>query len=581
MAQINIIFCYKLLRKDLRSTNKKFKMSITKQIESKKISVNKKEKRTISILPKGALTSKEYPFISRSWELIGLSTNDFVDGFGLNIKILLKNNNLIKILPSYTQHAECWISDKTRFSFDGMFSLERFISSNKFSIELNTTKKNDCWKESYWIFLFNNIVHILYFQDHLARHSNNSLFYGVIINNSLDLETLSLLNLIRRQYHFIYLKKLEKTIIKHSDLEESYMINSTKQNFLNKFLNVDCCLLIGSNPRFEGYSFNLKLRQSVLKNNLSINVISSYTNLTYPIKNIGSNIQVIKKILEGNHIFCQQLKLANKIIVVSNSEVLKRNDTFYDGLDKTQNLKKYLPNLYNKNWNGLNIMNTTLSDTGFQSLESIELLSLNDFKRFNTLHFLNINLNSFNLNLKKFFEYKLINIVNSNLLSTVEQNYITSKHKTTNIQNLNIKNKTFFETLGTFVNTEGLFIHLTNIITSNKNNSKSDYSIIKNLFFYFKKINYTCNLAYNKKINYVTIKHIIDFLYLPSNYLILELTSYYKLILYSWFFKNTNYKVKTKKFFTTSIYLWLEDFYINGKDLYSFFSLKMIKTSSY
>ena len=157
MAQINIIFCYKLLRKDLRSTNKKFKMSITKQIESKKISVNKKEKRTISILPKGALTSKEYPFISRSWELIGLSTNDFVDGFGLNIKILLKNNNLIKILPSYTQHAECCISDKTRFSFEGMFSSERLLEG----FVLNGKKK--CKFSLLWSTIFEEILNTLYF----------------------------------------------------------------------------------------------------------------------------------------------------------------------------------------------------------------------------------------------------------------------------------------------------------------------------------------------------------------------------------------------------------------------------------
>jgi NADH dehydrogenase/NADH:ubiquinone oxidoreductase subunit G len=459
-----------------------------------------------------------------------------------------------------------------------MFSLERFIFSNKLSIELDKKKKNSSWKENYWGVLLNNIIHIIYFQDHLARHSKNVIFYGIIINNSLDLETLALLNLIKRQYCFIYLKKLEKTIVNNNDLEHSFMVNSTKQNFLNKFLNADCCLLIGSNPRFEGYSFNLKLRQAILKNNLSVNVISAYSNLTYPTKNIGSNIKVVSKIAAGNHIFCQQLKTANRVIVVTNSEVLKRTDSPYKGF---QLIKRYLPNAYNKSWNGLNLINTTLSETGFQSFESMKFLSLNDFKLFNTLHFININLNSLNLNLKKFFEYKLLNIINSNLLSTLEQNYITSKHKTTHIQNLNLRNRTFFETIGTYISTEGLFIRLTNIIKSNKNNSKSDYNIIKNLFFYFRKINYICNLSYNRKLNYLTISHIMDFLYLPSNYIILKLTSYYKLTLCCWVLKNrTKYKERSRKLFGTTLYLWLEDFYVNGKDLYSFFSLKMIKTST-
>jgi NADH dehydrogenase/NADH:ubiquinone oxidoreductase subunit G len=77
----------------------------------------------IDICPVGALTSKPYPFIGRGWELKKLDFIDPVDSFGLNIQIFLKNNTIVKILPSFNSRNidsnNQWISDKTRFSFNG------------------------------------------------------------------------------------------------------------------------------------------------------------------------------------------------------------------------------------------------------------------------------------------------------------------------------------------------------------------------------------------------------------------------------------------------------------------------------
>ena len=55
----------------------------------------------IDLCPVGALTSKPYPFIGRSWELKNINSIDFSDGFGLDIQVLLKNNRIVKILPGY------------------------------------------------------------------------------------------------------------------------------------------------------------------------------------------------------------------------------------------------------------------------------------------------------------------------------------------------------------------------------------------------------------------------------------------------------------------------------------------------
>merc|ERR1712232_800864 len=81
----------------------------------------------IDICPVGALTSKQYPFIGRVWELKNVTSVDYSDSSAVPIKIFIKSNSIVKITSGYNAngYSNTWISDKTRFSFDGMFSPER------------------------------------------------------------------------------------------------------------------------------------------------------------------------------------------------------------------------------------------------------------------------------------------------------------------------------------------------------------------------------------------------------------------------------------------------------------------------
>jgi len=527
----------------------------------------------------GALTSKQYSFISRSWELIGLNSNDYSDGFGLNIRILLKNNQIVKILPrfNFNNNDDNWISNKTRFSFDGMFSLERSL----YSFNIYENKTND-----YWQYIFNNISQILYFQDHLARHSYSIFKFGIVINNFLDIESIKLLLLLKKQYSFIEIKKLEKTLKTQNDIEQLFLTNSIiKQN--TYFEESNLCLLLGINPRFEGYFLNLKLRSAVKNNNLKVNSLNSKINTTYPIKNIGSNLITFNEMLEGNQFFCQNLKEAINPIFFFSSEFLKRNDTFLNNINIISVLQTYLPNFYNEYWNGFNSVNTTISDTGFQSLTKTNHFIISDLNTFNVLHFLNVKFSSVNLNFIKFLELKLLYKFNFSIFSILEQNFMLKK-KITNtgfklIQNtLQILNKNFFETTGKFIDTTGTFINSTNIISSGKNKiiAKTDSSILEDFYYSFKNIQYISDLTINNPLKYYSIiHHLVDFLYLPSNYISLSNSFYYRTTICSVYFNLLLNKIRPQKFYRTKIYGWLEDFYTNGKDLYSSFSVTMLQCS--
>ena len=75
----------------------------------------------IDLCPVGALTSKPYAFTARPWELTKTNTIDTMDALGANIRIDGKDGQVMRILPiDRDEINEEWISDKTRFIWDGM-----------------------------------------------------------------------------------------------------------------------------------------------------------------------------------------------------------------------------------------------------------------------------------------------------------------------------------------------------------------------------------------------------------------------------------------------------------------------------
>ena len=158
----------------------------------------------IDLCPVGALTAKPYPFLSRNWELKVFNSIDFSDGFGANLLVYVKNNKIVKINPSYDQFksTNLWISDKSRFSFDGMFSPERLL--NGFIKFDKTFSEQHNWK-----ILIKEIILTLYFQDHLNNHFLKNYKLITVFSNNINLEVLNLLNLLSKKYDFIKLRKFE------------------------------------------------------------------------------------------------------------------------------------------------------------------------------------------------------------------------------------------------------------------------------------------------------------------------------------------------------------------------------------
>ena len=537
----------------------------------------------IDLCPVGALTSKPYPFVNRSWELKNVTSIDFSDGFGTPIQVFIKNNHIIKILPGYDKitYRTTWISDKTRFAFDGMFSPEKIVHTF-----INSNKKQSFASLS-WQKLFKEFFITLYFQNHLSKHYYQPNQMTMCLGKNTNLEVLNLLNILAYKYPFFKLRQVESQNIA-VDLEQNYLFNSNLND--SKISTSSTCLLIGINPRYEGSKLNLRLRSRYLKGNFNIIHIGSLFNLTYSSTNLTSNIKILKSLIEGNNLFCQEFVNSSNPILISNTELFKRKDSL-SLTNMLNSLIKYI-NIFSqsKERNKLNILNLTLNDVGFSNFNRIKTIKNTDFKNSTGIFFIN---NSLSIpNIKKLLNLKLLNFFQdykcNNKIIITQSSHLDTKlliklKKSFNLNNhLHLPNTVLFETSGTYINTEGNFNKVTKIVTS-LGQTKSDWQIIRKILSYSKKMIFMTSYLKNNKITYNSpliyhFKNYIGFQY----YAISNLNNLaFKLLkkINKCYLNISKFKPKRKKLYNSQLKFWLNDFYIDGKDFNSKYSSTMIQCS--
>ncbi len=97
----------------------------------------------IDLCPVGALTSKPFRFTARNWELSRRPSISPHDSLGSNLEVQVKNNKVMRVLPRENEDVnECWLSDRDRFSYEGLNTAERLTQP--------MIKHNGQWVETTW-----------------------------------------------------------------------------------------------------------------------------------------------------------------------------------------------------------------------------------------------------------------------------------------------------------------------------------------------------------------------------------------------------------------------------------------------
>ena len=80
----------------------------------------------IDLCPVGALTSKPFRYTARNWEMSQRKSISPHDGLGSNLSVQVKGGKVLRVVPAENEAInECWISDKDRFSYEGLNVPER------------------------------------------------------------------------------------------------------------------------------------------------------------------------------------------------------------------------------------------------------------------------------------------------------------------------------------------------------------------------------------------------------------------------------------------------------------------------
>jgi NADH-quinone oxidoreductase subunit G len=364
-----------------RGENMEITTYLEKSMESE-LSAN-----VIDLCPVGALTSKPYAFEARPWELKKTESIDVMDAVGSNIRVDTYNWEVKRILPRLNNEInEEWISDKTRYSCDGLL---------KQRLDVPYIKKENKLQKSNWDEAIKLILDkIQLFQpEEIAGHIGDT----INMENALAFKKLFKIfksnNLEFREKKF-YINPAEKV---------NYIFNSS----INGIEESDLILLVGTNPRHEATILNARIRKTFAQRNVPIFSIGDPGNLTYDYEVIGNKTDDIKKIINKENKFSQKLLSAKKPIIIIGESVLELKSGKYI----FEELKKFLikNNFINKNWNSLNILVQNASTVGLLDLKILANKKENDFSFFEKLtskkfKFLYL-LGSDNLELKKDNEF--------------------------------------------------------------------------------------------------------------------------------------------------------------------------------
>ena len=341
-----------------RGENMEITTYLEKSMESE-LSAN-----VIDLCPVGALTSKPYAFEARPWELKKTESIDVMDAVGSNIRVDTYNWEVKRILPRLNNEInEEWISDKTRYSCDGLL---------KQRLDVPYIKKENKLQKSSWDETINLLVEKIqsFKPEEIAGH----------IGDMVNMETALGFKKLFKIFKSKNIEFREKNFYINPSEKMNYIFNSS----ISGIEESDLILLIGTNPRYEATILNARIRKAFVQRKVPIFSIGNPGDLTYDYNIIGSKTDDIKKIINNENDISKKILLAKKPIIIIGESALELKSGKYI----FEELKKFLVNnnLINENWNALNILTQNASTVGLLDLKILPTEKEDNSSFFNNLN---------------------------------------------------------------------------------------------------------------------------------------------------------------------------------------------------
>ncbi len=299
----------------------------------------------IDLCPVGALTSKPYAFTARPWELTKTESIDVMDALGANIRVDSRGREVMRLLPR--EHADVneeWISDKTRFVWDGL---------RRQRLDRPYVRKDGTLREVSWAEAFNAIA---------ARLRNTaSKRVGAIIGDLASVEDAYALKSLMHGLGSPYVEcRQDGAALNPAWGRASYIFNTGVAGIDE----ADAILLVGANPRLESAVLNARILKAYRSGRAKIGVIGEQADLTYDYTYLGAGPDTLREVAEGRHEFADVLKSAERPMLIVGQGALARPDG--EGVLRLAALTAVNTGMLkpDEGWNGFNVLHTAAARVG-------------------------------------------------------------------------------------------------------------------------------------------------------------------------------------------------------------------------
>ncbi|WND02410.1 NADH-quinone oxidoreductase subunit NuoG [Temperatibacter marinus] len=295
----------------------------------------------VDLCPVGALTNKPYAFTARSWELTKTESIDVMDALGSNIRVDSRGASVMRILPRLHEDVnEEWISDKTRYVYDGL---------KKRRLDRPYIRKNKKLVEASWADAFKAIKKGL-------KGLDGKEIAGVV-GDLADMESmLALKDLLASLGSKQIESRVDGAAIDGS-VRGGYVMNSG----IYGIEEADVLLIVGSNPRLEASVMNSRIRKAVRHLGLKVANVGSATDLTYAVDELGDDASILAAIADGSHAYAKTLKDAKKPMILVGQAALQG-----EAGSAVLKAARDIADTYcvRDDWNGFNMLHTAASRVG-------------------------------------------------------------------------------------------------------------------------------------------------------------------------------------------------------------------------
>ncbi|HVI27313.1 NADH-quinone oxidoreductase subunit NuoG [Hansschlegelia sp.] len=251
----------------------------------------------IDLCPVGALTSKPYAFKARPWELSKTESVDVMDALGSAIRVDARGREVMRILPRVNEDVnEEWISDKTRFVWDGLGTQR---------LDRPYVRENGRLRPASWGEALGVVAARL-----TAAHKGR---VGAIVGDLAAVEEMfALKDLFDRLGVQNLDARQDGAAFDPTQGRASYIFNPT----IAGVEQADAILLIGTNPRHEAPVLNARIRKRWRRGGVRVGLVGERVDLTYGAEHLGAGPETLTELVEGKHSFGKVLAEAERPLII-------------------------------------------------------------------------------------------------------------------------------------------------------------------------------------------------------------------------------------------------------------------------